>query len=40
MCEFGLGPALKFGDDALGQDLAQLNAPLIKRINVPDGPPE
>src|SRR4051794_32363294 len=35
MFEFRLGPALKLGNDALGQDLAQFNAPLIERINVP-----
>src|SRR6185312_14083749 len=28
---------LEFRDDLLGQDLAQLDAPLIKRIDLPDG---
>src|SRR6266849_1926646 len=37
MFQLGLGLALEFGDDALGQDLAQLNAPLVKGINVPYG---
>lgn len=38
MLEFGLCLALKFGDDALGEDFAKLHAPLIERINVPYGP--
>ena len=37
MFEPGLGLALQFGDDALGQDLAQLDAPLVKGIDVPYG---
>ena len=28
--------AFKFGNDALGEYLAQFDAPLVKRINVPD----
>src|SRR5208282_6578966 len=35
MFEPGLSLALEFGDDALGQDLAQLNTPLVKGIDVP-----
>src|SRR6516162_10209788 len=34
--EPGLGLALKLGDDPLRQDLAELDAPLIERIDVPD----
>src|SRR5215217_3145143 len=30
------GRALQLGDDALGERLAQLDAPLIERIHVPD----
>src|SRR5882724_11274767 len=36
MAESGLRLALKFRDDALGQHFAQLNPPLIERIDVPD----
>src|SRR6266540_6302750 len=36
MAESGLRLALKFRNYALGQHFAQLNAPLVKRINVPD----
>src|SRR6266576_4917899 len=36
MAESGLRLALKFRNDALGQHFAQLNPPLIERINVPD----
>src|SRR6476620_4023867 len=36
MLKSGFRLALEFGDDALGQGLAQLNAPLVERINVPD----
>ena len=34
--ELRLGRALELGDDALGQDLAQLHAPLIEGIDLPD----
>ena len=34
--EPGRGLAFKFGHDSLGQHLAQFDAPLVKRINVPD----
>ena len=37
MFELWLSLALEFGDDALGQDLSQLDAPLVKGINVPYG---
>jgi hypothetical protein len=33
-----LGATLRFGNDALRKDLAQFNAPLIKRIDVPYDP--
>src|SRR6185503_8994448 len=36
MVESGLRLALKFRNDALGQHFAQLNPPLIERINIPD----
>ena len=32
----GAGNALRFGNDALGQRLAHLDAPLVERINLPD----
>src|SRR5437899_6851773 len=28
---------LELRDDALGQDLTQLNAPLVERVKIPDG---
>src|SRR5271157_586852 len=31
-----LGLCREFGDDALGKDLAELDAPLVERIDVPD----
>ena len=31
------GPAFEFGDNALGKHLAQLDAPLVERADVPDG---
>src|SRR6266850_4570064 len=34
--ERGFGRTFEFRNDALRQDLAQLNAPLIERIDVPD----
>ena len=37
VAELGLGLALQLRDDALGQHLAQLDAPLIERVDVPDG---
>jgi hypothetical protein len=37
MLELGLCFTLEFGDDALGQHLAQLNAPLVEWVNTPDG---
>ncbi len=36
MAESGLRLALKFRNDVLSQHFAQLNPPLIERINVPD----
>src|SRR5262245_31213722 len=36
MREFGVFLAHQFWDDALSQHLAQLDAPLVKRIDVPD----
>src|SRR6266480_5085480 len=36
MAESGLRLALKFRNDALSQHFAQLDAPLVERINVPD----
>src|SRR3984893_17745723 len=37
MAELWLGLALELGDDALGQNLAEFDAPLIEGIDVPDG---
>ena len=37
MLELGLGLAFEFGDDALGEHLPQLDPPLVKRIDLPDG---
>ena len=37
MAELGLGLALEFRDDALGQNLAEFDAPLIEGVDVPDG---
>ena len=37
MVELGLRRALELGDDALGEHLAQLDPPLIERVDVPDG---
>ena len=34
--ELGLRRALELGDDALGERLAQLHAPLVERIDLPD----
>src|SRR4051812_28550666 len=36
MAEHGWRLALEFRDDAPGQDLAQLDAPLIERVDAPD----
>src|SRR5271169_2156998 len=36
MAELRLGLCREFGDDALGKDLAELDAPLVERIDVPD----
>ena len=36
MTESGLWLALEFRDNALGQYLAQLHTPLVKRVDVPD----
>src|SRR5258708_27714794 len=36
MVERRLASVLEFRDDALGQNLAELNAPLVERINVPE----
>src|SRR6267154_5945266 len=38
MCELRFVFVLNLGDDALRQRLAQLHAPLIERIDVPDRP--
>src|SRR5216683_447094 len=37
MIELGLGLALELRDDALSQNLAELDAPLIERVDLPDG---
>src|SRR3974390_641873 len=37
MPKFGLSTCFEFGDDALGQHLAKLYAPLIERVDLPDG---
>src|SRR6202035_3985978 len=37
MAELWLGLALELGGDALGQNLAEFDAPLIERIDVPNG---
>src|SRR5271166_1054127 len=37
MTKLGFCLALEFRDDALGKGLAQLDAPLIERVDVPDG---
>ena len=37
MCQRGFRRALEFRDDALGQDFAKLDAPLVERIDLPDG---
>jgi hypothetical protein len=34
--ELVLGPGLKLGDDARGERLSQLDAPLVKGVNAPD----
>jgi hypothetical protein len=36
MIEFGFCRALQFRDNALRQNLPQLNAPLIERIEIPN----
>src|SRR5881628_3914135 len=36
MAERGLCLALEFRDNALGQHLAKLHAPLVERVNLPD----
>src|SRR5208337_4134716 len=38
MIKFGLEFALQFWNDALGQHLAQLDSPLVERVDVPDSP--
>src|SRR5262249_44592736 len=37
MAELGLALALKLRDDALSQDLTEFDAPLIERVDVPNG---
>src|SRR2546425_1158135 len=37
MAERGLYLALEFRDNALGQYLAKFHAPLVERVNLPDG---
>ena len=36
MFEFWRSRAFQFRDDALGQDFSEFNAPLVKRVNVPN----
>ena len=38
MPQRGFRRALELRDDALREDLAQLDAPLVERVNLPDGP--
>ena len=38
MAELGLFRALQLRDNALGQGLAQLDTPLVERVDAPDGP--
>ena len=38
MAERRFGRVFQFRNDALRQHFAQLHAPLIERVNVPDGP--
>src|SRR4029434_498651 len=38
MAELGFRRALELGDDVLGQHLAELDSPLIERVDVPDAP--
>ena len=35
--ELGLGVGLELGDDPLGQDLAELDSPLVEGVDAPDG---
>src|ERR1700674_285050 len=35
MFELRLGGVFQLGDDSLGEDLAQLDAPLVERIDIP-----
>jgi hypothetical protein len=35
--EFGLLGAFKFRNNAVGEHFAQFNAPLVERVDVPDG---
>ena len=37
MAERGLCLALELRDNALGQHLAKLDAPLVERVDLPDG---
>ncbi len=37
MLKFGLTGAFEFGNDAVGQHFAELDAPLVERIDIPDG---
>src|SRR5262249_33964405 len=37
MAKLGLAFALELRDDALSQDLTEFDAPLIERVDVPDG---
>src|SRR5262245_33830708 len=34
--KFGIGRTLQFGCDAVGEDFAELDAPLIERVHAPD----
>src|SRR5437763_79616 len=37
MCELWLARAFEFGNDAVGQDFTKFDAPLVERVDIPDG---
>ena len=37
MAEWGFRRAFEFGDDALGEHLAQFHSPLVEGVDLPDG---
>ena len=37
MLKLGLTGAFEFGNDAVGQHFAEFDAPLVERIDIPDG---